>query len=391
MKRYISSILIVVVSLFSIGTYYAQVTSYASNLPKLTFKTIEGNEKELQSVALEGYYEEGSLSEHFRVESNQLKYTKEQSYFENLFDFYDPNYKRLVKEYRSFMRGKEFIETYYEDRDNLTFVTMNVDYENRKFSSSFNIDSLEKKNKDEKSYEIDVPEQERYADITVRDIQFAQSKLQVITQNDVITKDEKDTVEIHHYTIDLAGQKIVSDETILSETFDSSNEGHFAMPSKVDRGMASHVFLLALVKGRYSEEEGFKEKKGESSLYAYHYDTKKLEKIKIPNEEMITFESVENDFSFDEENLYMTGWEEEMRRILTFDIDKQKVINDYKPGSVDFTEIKDGRIFAITADELLIADPKTGKTLYKGELVVDSNEQEKDKNHIIQLHDIYIK
>ncbi|MFJ7640035.1 hypothetical protein ACQKIC_02200 [Peribacillus sp. NPDC046944] len=391
MKRYISSILIVVVMILSIGTYYAQVTSYASNLPKLTFKTIEGDETELESVLVSGMYEEGSSNESFRLESNQLKYEKERSYYENLLGYYDPNYNRLVKEYRSFMRGKAFIETYYEDQDNLTIVTMNGDDKNGKYSLNFIIDSLAKKNKEEKSFEIDVPEQAKYENIIVRDVQFVQSKLQILTQNDVKTDNEKDTDEIHLYTIDLAGKKVVADETLLSETFDSSNEGHFAMPSKVDRGMANHVFLLALVKGRYSEEGGFTEKKRESSLYAYHYDTKKLEKIKIPNEKDITFESVESDFSVDGETLYVTGWEEGMMHILTFDIDKQKVINDYKPGSVDFTEIKDGRIFAITADELLIVDAKTGKTLYRGKLVKDSHDQKKDKNYLIQLHDVIIK
>ena len=389
MKRYISSVLMVVIILLSIGTYYVQVTSYASNLPELTFKTIEGDEKELESVLISGDYIDGNVSEAFRVESNQLKYKKEQSYYENLLGYYDPNYNRQVKEYRSFMRGKEYIETYYEDQDNLTFVTMNIDYENRKFNSTFNIDSLQKKNKDEKSFEIDVPEQEKYDDITVRDVQFAQSKLQIITQNNV--SGEKDTVEIHHYTIDLAGQKIVSDETILSETFDSSNQGHFAMPSKSSVGKANNVVVLALVKGSYSEEGVYKEKKGESSLFAYYYDTKKLEKIKIPNDSDITFESVESSFTYDEENLYMTGWEEEMTRIRTFDIDKQKVINDFKPKSVDFTTVKDGRNFAITGNEILIADAKTGTTLYKGELVNNSDDQKKDKNQQIQLYDVMIK
>lgn len=379
----------VVVILLSIGTYYVQVTSYASNLPDLAFKTIEGDEKELESVLISGDYIDGNVSEAFRVESNQLKYKKEQSYSENLFGYYDPNYNRLVKEYRSFMRGKEYIETYYEDQDNLTFVNMNIDYENRKFHSNFNIDSLQKKNKEEKSFEIEVPEQEKYEDIIIRDVQFAQSKLQIITQNNV--NGEKDSVEIHHYTIDLAGQKIVSDETILSETFDSSNQGHFVMPSKASVGKPNNVVVLALVKGSYSEEGEFKGKKGESSLFAYYYDTKKLEKIKIPNDSDITFEYVESSFTYDEENIYMTGWEKEMTRIRTFDIDKQKVINDFKPKAVDFTTVKDGRNFAITGNEILIADAKTGTTLYKGELVNNSDDQKKDKNQQIQLYDVIAK
>ncbi|MGE7686719.1 hypothetical protein [Peribacillus simplex] len=36
-----------------------------------------------------------------------------------------------------------------------------------------------------------MPKQEKYEDITVMDVQFVQSKLQIITQNDVISNNEK--------------------------------------------------------------------------------------------------------------------------------------------------------------------------------------------------------
>ncbi|MFJ7746882.1 hypothetical protein [Peribacillus sp. NPDC097295] len=388
MKRYISSILIIVVSILSIGTYYAQVTSYASNLPELTFKTVEGDERELHSIILNGYYEEGNLSESFSVDSGKTTYQKERSFFERLDGHINPTFERLEKEYRSFMRGKQYFDTYYEDEDNLTFVTTKMNEDNSKFYPKFYIDSLEKKDKEVKSFEIDLPDQDKYDDIVIRDVQFAQSKLQIITQNDLMKNEGK--VEIHHYTIDLAGKKVVNDETILSETFDSSNQGHFAMPSKVD-GKPNNVFVIALVKGSYSEEGEFTEKVGASSLFSYHYDKKTLEKIKLPKDLAITYENMESYFSYDEENLYMTGLEEERSRIFTFDLEKQKLINEFNLNAVDFAEIKDGRIFVMTADELLIADALTGKTLYKAKLGLESDDQKKDKNPIIQLYDVYIK
>lgn len=389
MKRYISSVLMVVVIVLSIGTYYVQVNSYASSLPKITFKTVEGDEKELNSIILNGYYEEGNVSEPFSIDSNKITYQREMSYYDQLVGYSMTNYKRLVKEYRSFMRGKEYVESYYEDKDNLTFVTTDIDYDNRKYASNFNIDILEKKNKEKKTFEIGVPDQEKYQNIAIRDVQFVQSKLQVITQNDVISNNEKDLDEIHLYTIDLAGKKIVSDDMLLSETFDSSNEGHFSTVSKAELGKANNVFVVGVVKGSYSEEGEFKEKKGESSIFAYHYDTKKLEKIKLPKEMDISYESVESDLSYDEENLYMRVWEEGNATIHTFNIDKQKTINVFKPESVDFTSIQGGRIFAVTRGELLIADAKTGKMLYKGELVINSDDEK--KNQIIQLHEVTIK
>lgn len=162
------------------------------------------------------------------------------------------------------------------------------------------------------------------------------------------------------------------------------------MPSKVV-GKPNNVFVIALVKGSYSEEGEFKEKVGESSLFSYHYDTNELEKIKPPNESDLTFEVVEKDYSYDEKNLYMMGWSEEKTQIWSFELDKQKIIKDYAVDSADITRIIDGRIYAINRDELLIADAESGKKLYKGKLVIDSADQKKDTVQRIQLHDVYIE
>ncbi|MDQ7862216.1 hypothetical protein RCO48_18060 [Peribacillus frigoritolerans] len=59
MKRYLCSIIIGMVVILSIGTYYVKFSS-ASSLPKYTFKTMEGSDKELDPVIINATIQNGS-------------------------------------------------------------------------------------------------------------------------------------------------------------------------------------------------------------------------------------------------------------------------------------------------------------------------------------------
>lgn len=117
MKRYICSIIIGMVVILSIGTYYVKVASSASGLPKYNFKTLEGSDKELDPVIIHGSLEVNPIYEPLTIESNQSIYASERSYFENLSGIRDFQIERLIKEHRSFMRGRDSINSLYEDDD----------------------------------------------------------------------------------------------------------------------------------------------------------------------------------------------------------------------------------------------------------------------------------
>ena len=80
MKRYLCSIIIGMVVILSIGTYYVKVASSASSLPKYTFKTlVEGSDKELDPVIINATLESGSFYEPLTFESNTTTYASERS------------------------------------------------------------------------------------------------------------------------------------------------------------------------------------------------------------------------------------------------------------------------------------------------------------------------
>ncbi|MGE7650385.1 hypothetical protein ACQKM1_21800 [Peribacillus frigoritolerans] len=401
MKRYLCSIIIGMVVILSIGTYYVKFSS-ASSLPKYTFKTLEGSDKELDSVIINATLENGSFYEPLTFESNTTTYASERSYLENLTGRQDHQIERLIKEHRSFMRGKDSISSLYEDDDFLAYAWVNSEITNNgKMEAEFDIGLLEKKDEEETSFQIELPNQERIMNTDVRDVQLVHSKLQVLTMNDVNVNNEKQTKEVHLYTIDVANKKVLSDKTLVSETFTYPNQVDFEMPTDVAPSQPNNMVLISLIKGVNHEDGPFEEKLKESKLLSYNYETEKLETVKKGSLSL----DMERSGYADGKNLYVVEMKSGKYRIKTFDLSSQMLTNDTELDLAvnkkeHFAAIKNGRVYFLLGNEvdqdsltykpvqLLIADLKTGKTLYKGETVIN---KKNSKSFGLFINDLEVK
>lgn len=401
MKRYLCSIIIGMVVILSIGTYYVKFSS-ASSLPKYTFKTLEGSDKELDPVIINATLENGSFYEPLTFESNTTTYASERSYLENLNGRQDHQIERLIKEHRSFMRGKDSISSLYEDDDFLAYAWVNSEITNNgKMEAEFDIGLLEKKDEEETSFLIELPNQERIMNTDVRDVQLVHSKLQVLTMNDVNVNNEKQTKEVHLYTIDVANKKVLSDKTLVSETFTYPNQVDFEMPTDVAPSQPNNMVLISLIKGVNHEDGPFEEKLKESKLLSYNYETEKLETVKKGSLSL----DMERSGYADGKNLYVVEMKSGKYRIKTFDLSSQTLTNDTELDlAVNkkeyFAAIKNGRVYFLLGNEvdqdsltykpvqLLIADLKTGKTLYKGETVIN---KKNSKSFGLFINDLEVK
>ncbi|MGJ3194337.1 hypothetical protein [Peribacillus frigoritolerans] len=385
MKRYLCSIIIGMVVILSIGTYYVKVASSASSLPKYTFKTLEGNDKELDPVIINATLQNGSnFYESLTIESNTTTYVSERSYLENLTGRQDHQIERLIKEHRSFMRGKDSISSLYEDDDFLAYAWVNSEYtKSGNMEAKFDIGLLEKKDEEETSFQIELPNQGRIMNIDVRDVQLVHSKLQVLTMNDVNSNNEKQTKEVHLYTIDVANKKVLSDKTLVSETFTDPDQVDFEMPIDVAPSQQNNMVFISLIKG-VNHEDGFEEKLKESKLLSYNYETEKLETVKKGS---LSLDMARSGYA-DGKNLYLVEMKSDKYRIKTFDLSSQTLTNDTELDIAANKEeqytaaFKNGRVYFLLNGmnqvgktnkpaTLLIADIKTGKTLYKGETVIN--------------------
>ncbi|TFH59812.1 hypothetical protein [Peribacillus frigoritolerans] len=403
MKRYLCSIIIGMVVILSIGTYYVKVASSASSLPKYTFKTLEGSDKELDPVIINATLQNGStFYEPLTIESNTTTYASERSYLENLTGRQFYQIERLVKEHRSFMRGKDSISSLYEDDDFLAYAWVNSDITNNgKMEAKFDIGLLEKKDEEETSFQIELPNQERIMNVDVRDVQLVHSKLQVLTMNDVNSNNEKQTKEVHLYTIDVANKKVLNDKTLVSETFTDPNQVDFQMPIDLAPSQPNNIVFISLIKG-VNNEDGFKEKLKESKLLSYNYETEKLETVK---KELLSPDMARSGYA-DGKNLYAVEMKSGKYRIKTFDLSSQTITNDTELDIAANKEelytaaFKNGRVYFLLNGmnqeglltykpaKLLIADLKTGKTLYKGETVIN---KKNSKSFDLFINDLEVK
>lgn len=402
MKRYLCSIIIGMVVILSIGTYYVKVASSASSLPKYTFKALEGSDKELDPVIINATLENGNFYEALRFESNTTTYASEGSYLENLTGRQNHQIERLIKEHRSFMRGKDSIRSLYEDNDFLAYASVNSEFtKSGKMEAEFDIGLLEKKGEDETSFKIELPDQERIMNADVRDVQLVHSKLQVLTMNDVNSNNEKQTKEVHLYTIDVANKKVLSDKTLLSETFTYPNQVDLGMPIDVAPSQPNNMVLISLIKGVNHEDGSFEEKLKESKLLSYNYETEKLETVKKGS---LSLDMARSGYA-DGKNLYAVDMKSGKYRIKTFDLSSQTLKNDTELDIAANEEeqytaaFKNGRVYFLLNGmnqegksnkpaKLLIADLKTGKTLYKGETVIN---KKNSKGFGLYFDDLEIK
>jgi len=400
-KRYLCSIIIGMVVILSIGTYYVKVASSASSLPKYTFKTLEGSDKELDPVIINASLQNDSnFYEPLTIESNTTTYVSERSYLENLTGRQDHQIDRLVKEHRSFMRGKDSISSLYEDDDFLAYAWVNSKYtKSGNMEAKFDIGLLEKKDEEETSFQIELPNQGRIMNADVRDVQLVHSKLQVLTMNDVNSNNEKQTKEVHLYTIDVANKKVLSDKTLVSESFTDPNQVDFEMPIDLTPSQPNNMVFISLIKGVNHEDGPFEEKLKESKLLSYNYETEKLETVK---KELLSLDMARSGYA-DGKNLYSVEMKSGKYRIKTFDLSSQTLTNDTEldiaanKKEQDFAVIKNGRVYFLLGNEvdqdvltykpakLLIADIKTGKTLYKGETVINKKDSKSFQLFIDEL------
>ncbi|MFB5934979.1 hypothetical protein ACE8FZ_17030 [Peribacillus frigoritolerans] len=402
MKRYLCSIIIGMVVILSIGTYYVKVASSASSLPKYMFKTLEGSDKELDPVIINASLQNGSnFYEPLTIESNTTTYASERSYLENLTGRQGHEIERLVKEHRSFMRGRDSISSLYEDDDFLAYARVNSEYtKSGNMEAEFDIGLLEKKDEEETSFQIELPNQGRIMNADVRDVQLVHSKLQVLTMNDVNSNNEKQTKEVHLYTIDVANKKVLSDKTLVSETFTDPEQVDFEMPIDLAPSQPNNMVFISLIKG-VNHEDGFEEKLKESKLLSYNYETEKLETVKKGS---LSLEMARSGYT-DGKNLYTVEMKSGKYRIKTFDLSSQSLTNDTELDIAANKEeqytaaFKNGRVYFLLNGmnqvgktnkpaKLLIADIKTGKTLYKGETIIN---KKNSKSFELYIDDLEIK
>ncbi|GIN88810.1 hypothetical protein J6TS2_51960 [Heyndrickxia sporothermodurans] len=387
MKRYISSIIIVAVTVFSIGGYYIYHAVSASPLPQLKIIKGSGSEKEIKDLKISGNYYKGPINENFDLSSKGITYYSERSYFERINND-SKRLQELKKQYRSFMRGKYHID--FEDKDLLVYTDFQSTYNQQ---GPLSISILNKQTKQESTFKIDIPNADHFGSVSVQEVIRQDDKLKIIADYDRLSDTSKNYNELHLYSIDMKSKKIIKDDIIDRPTEEQLNvETRYQHISSNDPYKPSdqyYVFKKDLVKPSKTEEE----RVVKSELFVYNLKTNRTVEIKIPKR-LKNADVYLNLGSF----VYFTILNNQEVKVAKFNIETQKVTSEY---SQKFSNSNNEKLYKIVDDKLILFKPNidanekgtlsvidinSGKSVFEGKIIVDKKGIEGN----IEFHDLEI-
>ena len=125
------------------------------------------------------------------IDQTGSTYDSERSNLEQLFGSYSlaenglGQLAQLKKEHRSFMRGKQNLGGFYEDKQVLADVEIISIYNDvkRNYNFRLNVSILDKEDNQVNEFEVSIPHDSEYQWLTIQDVQIVGKQLKVLTQN----------------------------------------------------------------------------------------------------------------------------------------------------------------------------------------------------------------
>lgn len=384
MKKYWFLIVISIVMIASIGTFYIQSVLAGSNMPEFTIENKSGDEKEIASLLMTGnYYDELTyIGEDFEMTLDGVKYWQEKSLFERVEGFYSSaRVKKLKKEHRNFMRGKYSGENlYFENEDFLAYA--DISYKNPYTTSSnefqFSIAVLNKKTNKTVSFDHLVPNGGNFRYLDVIKTQVIDDQLKVITLNE---HREGNDVDVHLYTFDLEGETLVDDEVVLISEGLEDRYIDISVLEIGDRAKESEYmgFVKRTIESKEVEEDNFTEITEEvvsEELIIYDLPSNTSKVIKLENLTELGFPEY-----LEGTNIYFTEINEDgVLKINVYDIESEQIINriDVKLSNNSRGQIikfNDGKLYNVgsyvdheTPALVTVVHLENGETLFVGEI-----------------------
>jgi len=387
MKKYWKTILISLIIVTTIGSYYIQ-QAIAEDV-SFKIETTNGNKGEIDNLIIHANYQTGDIYRKLDI-SKDGSTNQSGSFIGELIGRNNPvMFQKYIQEHRKFMRGKQFNPgQYFEDEDRLIY-TIFSNTEGRGDSFTLQIDTLDKNTNESSSFEINMPNQVRYDWINERDVYIENGKIKILA-----TSNLNDEEELHLYTVDENKKELEQDSIIAkieSEEVSRVNIDIFNENNKIQN---KNYFLYMVEKYKYLED-GEREIIS-SPMYLYNYLNNEEKEWTIPAElkpykNSIILQGTEifipvrstNGLVLNRYNIEKKQWEEPINfKYPSIANAKEKPslqITDGKLYLVD--RVSDGHLF-------LIGDLRTGESLYEGKIIIE-NKEKLDADYSLYIEQIY--
>lgn len=374
LKKYWKLLVMSIVIIFAISVHYMQLAK-AIQLEdvKFSIETVSGDETELDSLVLQASYYDEYISKSVYISQDEGQEKSESYMNSELFVMYQPLlFEQYIKDYRSFMRGKEYIlSNYVEDEERLAHVkTPNISTTIAKGEPlTFKIDILTKSTKERATFEVQALAKEHYNWQQIEDVYMADGELKLFVEGSTI--DGKADLQL--YTIDEQTKQITDVQT-LSETGATNNRFSNISLYSDPRSVSNESYHVYQQKSWTFNETTGREEEIVGDYYVYSLLTDENELLPTAELENIqtVFQQGNNAYVVTEGTSELTlhtyqlqekAWEKPVTVSLSTFISPEL-------DSAPYIQVKDEKLYVANpignTNELFIYDLATQELLYKG-------------------------
>lgn len=398
MRRYWFSIILSVFIVVAISTYYVYGSSDLRPWYKLS--TVEGDVKEGMKIHLKGsYFSSNShqfVNDIAEVNDNPSRY----SIFRDRYSArarselaQDPDIRQIIKEHRSFMRGKGNANSFYADEEWVIYVEGDI---NNVFTSNpriiLKIDLLNQTSGEVKHYETIVDEQTPYIFSYVEDVQLIEDQIHILTYQTQkkADMDVSDTQQYREYILDMNSGALTNHEVL---NFGIATKDHVNLKSNNIKNAISTapsdyaVFIVGEDNINITAVEGgqkyeFRDK----YFFSYSYKTGELKDITailntVGMKEYSTHRlesSVLSILNYGSEGMTISHY-----NLDTEKLDKEVVsltVQQLGADQIRTGKMKNDRVYILFHKNeipmVAVVNANNGDILYKGEVVYDGDSSE---------------
>ncbi|MDX8366034.1 hypothetical protein [Cytobacillus sp. IB215665] len=392
MKRFGKTILLCIVTVIIIGTFYMQSSIAATENKLLVWKKVSGNEDTVKNIEIlaAGYTIETREHHNLQITNkNTINRNNTPSLLEQLSESWiHPIILEWREQYNNFMRGKNSINLnhYYEDDNVLVYVGDIWDYQSRS-NISFNIDILNKKSEEVSSIQLKLPNKESYDFLDVREIQVLNGIAKVFASGQ--RKDGGEDLTV--YTFDIDEQEFMNSELLLSTPIIPSTITNFYATITMMNDLKSvepQKYLLMKADATIYSENGETVQYDDGSgsdpneLVIYNIETNQSKSLTIPDEMLIS----SNSSTIVGSTLFFTSQQEDEFGVIMYDIEKEewgdKITFDFLNEQTGYDikyQLINGKINILHSTTngyaLYVSDLSSGELLYEGKLTSEKYDQ----------------
>jgi hypothetical protein len=407
LKKYWKFTSIIVVIVLSLGTFYVTSALSAEQYPEFVIQAQSGDEKEIQSLVLEGAYAADTSTGNYmgtnvKINAEGATYTSH-SFLDRVIGRPPTLIKEFQEEYRTFMRGKNSqVHSYFENEQYLAYAAEN--YQHGTLSTRFFLDLSVLNKADGKidTFTLEIPNGKELDYFYVEDVQMVEGELHVITQNAVRMIRDRLNHEEHIYTIDVANQKISSHETIIQVPEEQKDIRSNIQIVQTSPTQANEKLIFVKTDWRIFEDaESRREEMVNQEVYSYDLRTKETAKIDVPDLKLD-----ENRMSFfDGTTIYFMSLDGKELAVTPYSLVDDRVGQLFRiqlSGEDSLvhgqtTLVKEGKLYVISSQmtptigaDVVVADAKTGDTLFKGQLAMKDAKEKQGKFELF-IHEVFVK